>query len=186
MLRPSLKAVFRPSLSKSFLVISLVKNVRVLCFITPFLKMILNLPSVIKFLKSFGESLPPENILYTTPSSSHSACGSVTAGSPVVPRPCSLLLKMLCGFSLLCPAELSLRPSVCEFIAASPAVQKPCLVQLSGVCPVSTGVEHQHVRVCADPERAQARHRLPAVPGPARGQWLLGQHHQVGATSCWS
>lgn len=62
--------------------------------------------------------------------------------------------------------------------------RSPVWCSSQGVCPVSPGVEHQHVRVCADAERAQARHRLPAVPGPPRGQRLLGQHHQVGATSC--
>lgn len=102
-----------------------------------------------------------------------SACGSVTAGC------CSLPLKMLCGFSL----SVSLRP-LCEFLVASPAVQSLVWCISEGVCPMSPGVEHQHVRVRADPERAQARHRLPAVPGPPRGQWLLGQHHQVRATSC--
>lgn len=84
------------------------------------------------------------------------------------------------GFHSLSASGLSV-----SFLVASRAVQSLVWCSSQGVCPVSPGVEHQHVRVRADPERTQARHRLPAVPGPPGGQWLLGQHHQVGATSCW-
>lgn len=42
-----------------------------------------------------------------------------------------------------------------------------------------SGMEHQHMWVCAHTKWSQTGHRLSTVPGSSGGQWLLWQHNSV-------